>query len=263
MSPWEELKKEQDEVMEKESEVSTDGIEFIPIKDSKLKRGIKILSYGNFSTGKTHFALTSEKPVYVIDTENGASPLADKFPETKILKICEQAGDDTDEKDDVKNFEKYQQAVKYLVSLPDEQVGTIVIDTITDVWDWCQAYAKTKIFKIPIEKRFNQQWDWSVPNKLFFKQLIKLINKDANVILVARAGEEYAGPGQPTGTFKPQTQKKTPYYVDVVLFHRIHIIKGEPVFSVVIEKCRQKGSIVGKVVDNPSFDKIKELLATK
>ncbi len=235
-------------------------IEFKTLLESKKNRGIKILSYGNFSTGKTHFALSSTKPVYIIDTENGASPLADKFPDANVINICNVEGGDADDKDEVKNFENFQATIDYLIKLPDDQIGTIVVDSISDIWDWAQATAKTKIFKIPIEQRFVQQWDWAVPTKLYLKQLLKLINKNCNIIVVARAGEEYAGAGQPSGKYKPQCQKKTPYWVDIVLFHEVKFINKQLQFQAKIEKCRQKGEIINKIIENPTLEKIEELL---
>lgn len=233
---------------------------FKTLKESKETRGIKILSYGNFSTGKTHFALSSTKPVFIIDTENGASPLADKFPDAKVMNICNQDGENVDEKDDVKNFEEFMNTIDYLITLPDEQVGTIVVDSITDIWGWSQAYAKTKIFKIPVEDRFKQMWDWAVPTKLYLKQILKLINKKCNVILCAREAEEYDGPGSPSGRYKPQCQKKTPYWVDVVLHHEFKFINKQISFYAKIEKCRQKGSLIGTIIESPTLDKIIEVL---
>lgn len=233
---------------------------FKNLSEAKLNRGIKILSYGNFSTGKTHFALSSEAPVYIIDTENGASPLADKFPNVKVINICSLEGDDVDEKDEVKNFENFQEAVTYLISLPETEVKTIVVDSISDIWSWAQAYAKTKVFKIPIENRFKQQFDWGIPNSLMRKNILKLINKNCNIIFTAREGEIYDGPGQPSGRFRPEVQKKVPFYVDVVLHHETKFINKNILFQAKIEKCRQDGNQIGKIIESPTIDKLKELL---
>lgn len=253
---WSEL----ENVSEKKEETKP-SIEFKSLSEAEEKRGLKILSYGNFSTGKTHFALSSTAPIYVIDTENGASPLANKFPNVKVLKICEQAGENTDEKDEVLNFEKYQDAINYLISVPDNEIGTIVIDSFTDVWSWCQAYAKTKVFKIPIEDRFKQQFDWGVPNGLMRKTLLKLINKNCNIILTAREGDVYDGPGKPSDRVKPQVQKKVPFFVDIILYHEFKFIKSNQInFIAKIEKCRQNGSIIGTIIESPTIDKIQELI---
>jgi len=235
-------------------------IQFKKLKDAKQNRGIKILSYGNFSTGKTHFALTGTTPIFVIDTENGASPLADKFPEANILQIANSDKENVEEKDEVKNFENFINAVEYLTSLPDEQVGTIIIDSISDIWEWAQAYGKVKVFKLGIEDRLKQQWDWGTINKLYLKPLQKLINKNCNLIITARESESYDGPGKPTGRYEPKCQKKTPYWVDLVLHHKIKFINNKISFQAKIEKCRQNGELIGKIIDEPTLDKIKEML---
>jgi hypothetical protein len=247
----------------KENKEIINKIQFQNLSDLKLNRGLKVLSYGNFSTGKTHFALSSPGPVYIIDTENGSSPLADKFPNAKVINICSVDGGDIDEKDEIKNFENFQEAINYLLKLPDSEIGTIVVDSVSDIWEWAQAYAKTKIFKIPVENRFQQQWDWQVPNKLYLKQILKLINKNCNVILCSRAGEEYSGPGSPSGTYKPQCQKKTPYWVDVVLFHELKFINKQITFYAKVEKCRHNNKIIGKIIENPTLDKINQLINEK
>jgi hypothetical protein len=234
-------------------------IEFKNLSEAKQTRGLKVLSYGNFSTGKTHFALSSEKPVYIIDTENGASPLADKFPDAKILNICNMNGDDVEEKDEVKNFENFQQAVDYLCSIPDSEIGTIIIDSISDFWEWCQAYGKIKVFKLSIEDRLKAQFDWGVINKLYKAQINKLINKNCNLILTARETEIYNGLN-PSGRYQAKCQKTTPYFVDIVLYHEMKFINKQFQFQAKIDKCRQDGNMVGKIIENPSLEKIQELL---
>jgi len=256
---WDNLKVNKEVKTEMKEQVKP-KIEFVKLSEAKQNRGIKILSYGNFSTGKTHFALSSDKPVYIIDTENGASPLADKFPDAKVINISNMGDSDVDEKDEVKNFENYQNVVDYLMTLPDEEIGTIVVDSISDIWEWSQAYAKVKIFKIAVEDRLKQQWDWGTINKLYLAPLKKLINKNCNIILTAREGETYEGAGKPSGRFEPKCQKKTPYWVDIVLYHEIKYINKQILFQAKITKCRQKGELIGKSMESPSLDKIKEML---
>lgn len=235
-------------------------IEFKTLVEAKVNRGLKILSYGNFSTGKTHFALSSPKPIFIIDTENGASPLADKFPDAKVINIANMENNSIDEKDEVKNFDNYINAIDYLVSLPDEQVGTIIIDSMSDIWELAQAYAKIKIFKIPIEQRLAQQFDWGIINKLYMNPFKKLINKKCNVIFTARESEVYDGPGKPSGRFGPKCQKKTPYLVDIVLYHQLKFMNKQLQFEAKIEKCRQKGELIGKIIENPTLNKIQDML---
>jgi len=234
-------------------------IEFKNLSETKEERGIKILSYGNFSTGKTHFALSSPKPVYIIDTENGASPLADKFPDAKVINICNVDSNEVEEKDEVKNYESFVEAVNYLCSIPDNEIGTIIIDTVSDIWEWIQAYGKIKVFKISIEDRLKAQFDWQVMNRLYRAQIRKLINKNCNVIFTARESEVYAGPS-PTGRYQPKCQKLTPFWVDVVLYHELKFVNKQLVFQSKVEKCRQNGDLISKIIENPTLNKIQEML---
>jgi len=250
----------EDKAVNKEEPKVVKPIEFKTLKDAKVDRGIKILSYGNYNTGKTHFALSSDEPIFIIDTENGAAPLADKFPNAKVINIANMGTDNIDEKDEVTNFENYQNAVNHIVNLPDAEVGTVIIDSISDIWDWAQAYGKVKVFKIKVEDRLNQQWDWGVINKLYLKPLQRLINKNCNLIVTAREAEAYDGPGKPSGRYTPKCQKKTPYWVDIVLYHQMRFINKQIQFHAKVEKCRQKGELAGTSIDNPNLNKIKELI---
>lgn len=259
---WNDMEKvnEKEKVSEKEKveDKPKKEIKFSKLKDVVKKRGMKILSYGTFSTGKTHFALSGEGPVYLIDTENGASPLADKYPDANIIKISEMSEYDENEKDEVKNFESFQRIVDYLSKLDEDKVGTVIVDSISDIWELAQAYGKVKIFKLGVEDRLKQQWDWGIINKIYLNNLKKLINMNCDLVLTARESEVYEGAGKPSGTYAPKCQKKTPYWVDIVLFHRMKMINKQIVFSATIEKARQKGDVIGKVVMNPDIKKIKE-----
>lgn len=235
-------------------------MEFKKLKDVKQSRGIKILSYGNFSTGKTHFALNCPEPIYIIDTENGAPPLADKFPNVNVINICNMEGEDVDEKDEVRNFENFQEVVKQLTSLPDDQVGTIVVDSVSDIWTWCQGYCKVKVFKLNIEDRLAQRFDWGIINNTFKKIIMKLVNKNCNVIFTAREGDIYDNASGPSGRVKPETQKKLPFLVDIVLRHQVKFINKIVTFYAQIEKCRMNGALTGKTIDNITLSKLKELI---
>ena len=50
------------------------------------------------------------------------------------------------------------------------------------------------------------------------------------------------------------------YWVDVVLYHEMKFINKQISFYAKIEKCRQKGEIINKIIENPTLDKIQEML---
>ena len=238
-------------------------VEFKSLLEAKKNRGIKILSYGTFSTGKTHFALSSNNKTFILDTENGASPLADKFPKAKVINICNKDNDDVEEKDEVKNFQNFMDIVNHLINLPDDQVGTIVVDSLTDIWSWCQGYCKVKVFKLNIEDRLKQRFDWGIINNIFKKVIYKLINKNCNLILTARESDIYDDASGPSGRVKPSTQKNVPYYVDVVLRHSVKFIAGKISFMTQIEKCRTNEKIIGRIIENLSLTQLEEMINKK
>lgn len=228
-------------------EVREGKIEFKPLAEAEQKRGLKVGVYGDFATGKTHFGLTFPEPIYIIDTENGAPPLVNNF-KGKDVRVL-----DVGEIDGVVSFEKIQNAVDYIISRGD--AGTIIIDSVSDLWDYAQEYAKVKLFKLSVLDRLKQQWDWGSINKLYLSVVKKLVNTNANIIFTARESEVYAGAGQPTNIMKPKWQKTTGFWLDFVIHNTKKIDKLNNMnFISNIEKSRQFKSLMGKNFDNLTYD---------
>ena len=240
---WENL----ENVKEQKEEVKS-SIQFKNLSEVEEKRGLKIGIYGDFATGKTHFALTCPEPIYIIDTENGSAPLAHTFKgkDIKVLDVCEADG--------VKSFEKVREAVDFIIT--QEKVGTVVIDSISDLWDFAQEYAKVNVFKLTVLDRLKQQWDWGIINKLYLGILLKLIRLNCNLVVTAREGEVYAGPGQPTNIVKPKWQKLTGFWTDFVLYADKKVDKGNVNFIMTIEKSRQFKDLMGKQFINLNYQNL-------
>lgn len=248
MAGWDESTTAKPEVEPKQE------IEFKTLSEAEDKRGLKIGLYGNFATGKTHFCLTTPEPVFILDTEMGSAPLAYNFP-GKDIRVLDVA-----EKDGSTSYQKILEAIDYISK--QDVVGTIVLDSTTDLWEFAQEYAKVNIFKIKPEDRLKQQWDWGQINKVYMKVLMKLLRIDCNLVLTAREGEIFAGAGQPTSQVKPKWQKTTGHWVDIVIHNVNKIDKstGKSSFTSVVEKCRQNGEIQGKRFGNLDFKKLEEEL---
>ena len=195
---WEISKENKKKMEEAKRMTDTDigEVKFKTLQEAEKKRGLKIGIYGDFATGKTHFSLTASEPIFIIDTELGVSPLAHQFVGKNINII------DVSEKDGNKSFMKVMKAVELIEQ--QEHIGTVVVDSVSDLWDYAQEYAKVNIFKIKPQDRLAQQWDWGVINKLYLNLILRLIKLDCNVILTAREGEIYAGAGNTTTMVKPK-----------------------------------------------------------
>lgn len=241
---WNDQKENKDKEVKEQEKIS-----FKPLSEAEEKRGLKIGLYGDFASGKTYFSLTAPEPIYIIDTEIGAAPLAHMFKgkDIQVLDVAEENGS--------KSYEKIVEAVEFISQ--QKNVGTVVIDSVSDFWDFAQEYAKVNIFKIKPEQRLAQQWDWGIINKLYLGILLKLLKLPCNLILTARESEVYAGPGQPMGIYKPKWQKNTGFWVDFVLYQSKKIDKaGNTTFNSLIEKSRPVGQLMGNRYDNLDFKKL-------
>ena len=166
---------------------------------------------------------------------------------------------DCGEVDGTISFEKIQNAVDYILLKGD--AGTIIIDSVSDLWEFSQEYAKVKIFKIPVLDRLKQQWDWGKINYLYLNIIKKLINSNANVIFTARESEVYAGPGQLINIVKPKWQKSTGFHLDYVIHNIKRIDKmGNVNFVSNVEKSRSMKSLMGKNFDNLTFDELNKIV---
>ena len=235
-------------------------VSFDKITDVQQKKGLKVGIYGNCNTGKTYFGFTSPKPIYFVDTEMGAGSVGLQFDSENLFvkEVCLHKKDESEvlEKDDVKNFEMINQLIK---SVADNKEGTIVIDSGTDLWSFCQSYCKVKHFKIKPDQRLKFQFDWGYINNMYQNLIYRLLKSSLNVVITARSREEYIG-SSPSGIFLAHWQKSTDYYLDVVIQNQKEKTKTGVVFKSEIIKCRPNGKLVGKVFENLTFDKLKEVI---
>ncbi len=92
----------------------------------------KIMVWADPGAGKTHFAYTMPEPVCIIDTEAKADDIAHKFKD-KEVRLWQPS--DFDEA-----VEARDQALDVL-ELYEEEVGekgTLVVDSMSDMWEWSQ-----------------------------------------------------------------------------------------------------------------------------
>ena len=86
---------------------------------------------------------------------------------------------------------------------------------------------------------------------------MKLLRIECNLIVTARESAIYAGAGQVTNQVKPKWQNSTGFWVDVVLHNTKKIDKlGKINFNSTIEKCRQSGELMGKMISGMNFEKL-------
>jgi len=202
---------------------------FVPIEKAQKRAGIKALFWGEFGTGKTYSALSFPAPVYVISTEFGVASLAHHFP-GKDIRIVEcttpftekpvKAGGDIDEQpfaiDPVVSLQKIEEATE---QLKDVTEGTIVVDSVSDVWaflgNWLDYIAKKNVSK-QSGKEFMMRTEWQKANAKYRWIMMRLLSRPCHVVLTARSGPVYDVQGNITAQTKAKAQQETAYYCDIV-----------------------------------------------
>jgi len=236
---------------------------FTPIDDIAAKRGLKVAVWGANGTGKTHLALTFPEPIFVIDTEMGSTPLRRKFKDKEINVVNVINVDNSGEAwegDDVKDFEQVKSGVDFLLSKPvEEQKGTIVIDSGSDLWSMIQGYGKVKIFKLKPVDRLKTQWDWGPITKIHRDLIRRILKSPYNLVITGKAQEIYSGP-TPTGAYEGKFQKDIPYVCDVVVKVEKALVNKQIKRRGTITKCRMNGDIDGEMIPDMTYDKLASMI---
>jgi len=226
---------------------------FKPIEEVAPMRRLKVGVYGTYATGKTHFALTFPEPVYVIDTEFGTIPLRKKFQGKKIYVLECFVQSEEGRADPIKSLALVEKAVKLLSTVKN---GTVVIDSVSDIWTWEELRMKEIISE---KGRDVYQFDWGIANRHYLDIIRALLSYPLNLVITAKTREVYDSEGKPTGMLEARWQKDTPYFVDVVVrmskrFYPISQDKLGIRYVSTIEKCRAER--IDAEVEDLTYDKL-------
>ncbi len=249
------------------------GISFQKLSASEPVKYLKLGVHGQQKSGKTRFSLTCPGPVYVISTEPGLRPLIRLFPDKGIyfVDVYEVDTNGLFEVEATKTLAKIDSAVRLIRQMVKDDpasVGTVVVDSVTDVWKWVQEWMKTEILKIDKTARVRQQWDWSHASNKYQNIIMQLLSLPCHLVLTAQDKEEYSGPGEGSGIYAPRWMNQTPYWVDIIIgLTKIHDKTGATKYIATIEDSRHMDEslapIAGKDLENPTFDKILEVIKRK
>lgn len=271
MAGFGEDSEEKTEEVEEVEDSQTEGNAFSKLKQMSKSVGedgqknyINVGIYGKPKTGKTHLGMSAPGPVYFIDTESGTNPLEGKFKNREIYINSINVSEEDYSKDHVKSWEKFVEAVNTAVEAEDE-LDTVVVDSTTDIWSYVQNYCKVEIWGLAPEERLNQQWDWGDINQRYTNLIQKLMKADFNLILTAKAREEYGGAGDPTGNFEPKWQNKTSHWLDLVVYNEKDIQDdGSTRTKSTVEASRYDLSgtdtIMGRQIEMMEWDDLEEVV---
>lgn len=248
-----------------------------PIVNKSEKRGFVTLLYGDSGTGKTYTALTFPEPIFFIDTENRAINTKHLFKDKKI-KIVEPAqlkkeisksmDDIFDEVASINNLTS--ELSNYIDKIYKGEIkgGTIVIDSVSDIWSWIQSWMYDRLSKLQTKSgqfrasddlmSVTSQIDWKVANNKHegtIRILRSLIPYGVNIVFTAKEKSvpEYATK-TPSNKEKIRCQKDIPFSSDLIF----NLIKQDGKY---LAKCEKLGikEDTNITIEKLTYDKILNL----
>ena len=244
---------------------------FKPSTELPPVEGLKVGVYGLPGSGKSHFALTAPKPIFVIDTEFGSRLVVDNAvpPEERDkVYIFEalQLDPETMEPDPIQSLEEVEKALKAVVKYVQDHSdvrGTIVIDSASDIWQWIGVWLEEEGARRRTKSGEVPRFEWGRANKRYLQMIYKLLRSKWHVVLTGKVQEVFTEDGTPTGRYRSRWQKDTEHWLDIVMKAEVMIPPGKttPVRQFTIVKCRA-WNISGTIVDC-TWDKLVKFVEEK
>ena len=245
------------------------------------------LFFGDTASGKTFTALSFPAPIYVIDTENRAISTKYYNYKDKEINIFEpvqlRTEFDSVNNDSFDTYKTIEEINKFIIDFANEvkkgniKEGTLIIDSVTDIWTFVQDWASTEMSKKLTSKgqkradqltgEYNVQFDWKVPNKKHYEMLgilRSLIKYGINIVFTAREREtpDYVKEKPQSTKDIIRAQKDVPFLADII----IHLRK-----VVGVNQTKYWGTIIklsglsppNNMIENVTFEKIQQLIEQK
>lgn len=194
---------------------------FKPSVSLEVVPALHMAIYGRAKTGKSWFSLTAKPPLYIIDTEGSIKINIKSFPEEirSQIFIAEVllAADKVNRKVDLtKSLAALTEAIDIITShaMTQDTIGTIVIDSATDIWDWLGIWLEDGLGKGEGD-RINRL-EWGKANKRYTQMMYMLLRSNWNVIMTFRAAPAVDNKGSDLGFDKARWQKNSDYWFDLI-----------------------------------------------
>ena len=271
------------EIVKKQDEAPTLENTFVKAKDIKKIKKLKIAIWSKPGLGKSYFAMSCPEPVWIISTEpESIEPLLVHFPDKDIRIVqCSKPYTDapvnkrtgvvdtelgaTDPEISLREFEKVTLLLK------DIKEGTIVIDSISDLWDWFSAWIDYNADKYTKSGQM-MRTEWGKVNSKYKTFINRLMSRPVHFVFTARSENVYGEGGKETSKTKLSGQKRTEYIPNIVveLVNKPTQVIDKSTGQIQSSKLQVVGIIrkgrglsedaVGKEIVRPTFDSLIEEL---
>lgn len=231
------------------------------------------LLYGGQGTGKTYTSLTWPEPIFVIDTELRSDlTIREKFPDKEIKvfqpgEISFEGVDPDNPLDDAidipNSLNNLNDGVVSLVNgyrNGELEGGTVIVDSMTDVWDWCQEWGKQRLMEAgdvnEANFRLDNQFDWGMIKGKHYKILtgLRTLAKkyDVEVVWTARERER---PNYDTGDVEHyiKAENSVPFWSEINIRFTREVRKGQTRHIATFDKLGANNQPDIELVD-PSYE---------
>lgn len=206
----------------------------------RISRKVKMLISGKSGTGKTWYALTAPRPLAILDLEGGSALYHSDFNAFESFDRLQ-----------TQSIKEIEDAVKSLEG--DSHYKSLVIDPITIYYELLQdVYHEKRKLKSKNDDATITQNDWREIKRKYRNLMIRFINLNKNVIIIAREKDltqEVNGQHVIVGS-KEDCEKNTDYTPDITI--RLSLFGN--IRKILIKKDRSRHFASGDTVDLPPFE---------
>lgn len=252
---------------------------FTPVSEKRLAH--VWLLYGGQGTGKTYTSMTFPEPIFVIDTELRSDLTARGEFDDRDIRIFEPGAisfenvDPSDPLEDAidipQSLDNVNNAVITLVNgyrEGDIEGGTVVLDSVTDLWDWTQEWGKQRLMQQgdvnEADFRLENQFDWGMIKSKHYKILtgLRSLAKQygAEVVFTAREKQipDYAEGG---GEHYIKCENSVPFWTEINGRFIRDVHKGQTRHMVDFKKIGPNNQPNERLI-NPTYEDMVEVLET-
>lgn len=240
-----------------------------PAVELEIRDSVKFAIFGAEKTGKTHFSVTGKRPLYVIDTEGSwnweieqLKAQGTNIDGINVSQVLKWANKDEGKLDLIGSLDALIEAIDLITTIialerddPNAQRGTIVIDSMTDLWDWLGIW----LDELPGKSEKASRFEWGKANKKYIDVIYMLLHSNWNVIFTFRSKPVVDDKGGDTDIRVARWQKNTGYYVDSII--EMSFEAGE--FQAAFHKGRLGKFMYGQRLRNPDFPSVVKFIKEK
>ena len=237
------------------------------------RRRIIMSVWASTGVGKSYFGLTAPKPIYFLSLEPEGpywslqTALDNKTISKEDVKIDEviRSALATDDiplvrtlVEETKIYRYMKQVIEDVIAEGDDN-GTLVIDTGTT---WNQMMQEVEMEEINRKRKSQGRdlfpFDYRYANKAMKSSIDAIRNSNLNCIITHHGSSVYNAKGEKTTRTEISGNNQLPQWVDVQIQLRYSLESKER--YAIVEKCRIDIDKIGEEIDNPTFDKVIEVI---